>query len=548
VFLRGAKSEHTLVLLDGVELNDPISPARGYDFANMAVNNIDRVEIIRGPQSTLYGSDAMGGVINIITKRGAGEPAGYLSVEGGSDATFRETAGVEGGAGRLGYSVGLTRLDTDGISSANELAGNLEQDGYANSSASARLDFQATEKLELGFILRFTDSETDLDNFGGAFGDDVNHFSESQQLVVRTQASLDLMEGRWAQQWAVSYTDHDREVDNPVDPAHPVDMSTSSFHGSSLKVDWQNSFELNGRNKLIFGVETEEEKGSSTFFSDGAFGPFSSIFEEERSRTNGYYIQDQLRAGESFHASIGVRMDDHDRFGTETTYRGTFSWKLSEAGTRLKGSYGTGFKAPSLFQLFSSFGDPDLAPEESTAWDVGVERPVAGGKAMLVLTGFMNEFENLIDFDSGSFSYRNITAAETSGLELEINAAVSKKLDLVAGVTWTKTEDLANGLELLRRPSSKLFAKLHYRVAEDLGISLDVAQIGERDDLDFATFPAARVTLDSYTLVNLAAGFRITPRVRLFGRLENLLDEQYEDVLGYGVQGFGGYAGVKFSM
>jgi len=545
VFLRGANSEHTLVLVDGVEMNDPIAPARGFDFADLAVNNIERIEILRGPASTLYGSDALGGVIQIITRKGAGKPAGELSLEGGSFSTFRETAAVRGGSGRLGYSIGLSRLDTGGISAADERDGNREKDGFGSGSASARLHFQATKAVDLGLVLRITDSEADLDNFGGAFGDDVNHRSDSRRLATRVQAGRASNDGRWKQRLAVSYTDYDRSFDNPVDVDHPIDESFSSFESSLLKFDRQSDLKLNDRHKLVFGVETEEEKGSSTFASDGAFGPFSSVFAEETSRTTGWYLQDQVRAGDRWNASLGARVDDHDRFGTKTTYRGAFSWKLPSEGTRLKGSYGTGFKAPSLFQLFSSFGNLDLAPEESTGWDVGVEQTVPFGNARVSLTGFRNDFENLIDFDFGTFTYRNIAEAKTRGLELEAAVAATESIDLSAGATWTSTEDRSDGSRLLRRPAVKYFARAHLQPSKALGLNLHVTRVGARDDFDFVT--SSRVSLDAYTLVDLSAEYRLSSGVRLFVRLENLLDESYQDGLGYGSPGLGGSAGVEFS-
>jgi vitamin B12 transporter len=548
VFLRGANAEHTLVLVDGVEANDPIAPTRAFDFSSLAVNNIDRIEILRGPQSTLYGSDALGGVIHIITKNGGGDLSGHLSAEAGSFSTTRATAGVHGGGERTWYSIGITGLDTDGISAAAETDGNLEDDNSSNRSLSARLGHQATENLVLDLIFTGTSTDTDLDNFGGAFGDDPNSVGSSEQFTARARGVLTLLEGDWSQNFGLALTDYDRSFDNPVDAVHPDDLSNSRYESRLLKLDWQNRLRLDENHNLVFGVEAEEEEGESKYFSDGMFGPFTDLFTRQSARTTGLYFQDHMKVGDSLFATVGFRVDDHSRLGSQATFRGAFSWKAGDRGTRIKGSIGTGFKAPSLFQLYSSFGSISLAPEESTGWDAGVEQKLAGGKLVLGATWFQNDFDNLIQFDGGSFTYANIARAETRGVEFTTAATPSDRIDLMFGYTWTDTEDRSTGEELLRRPAGKLSLAAHYRVTDSLGLNLDLVRVGPRDDLDFSAFPAARVELLEYTLLNLAAGWQVTPRVRLNVRIENVLDEEYQEVLGYGAPGLGAYAGFKLTL
>ncbi|MBD3869077.1 MAG: TonB-dependent receptor [Acidobacteria bacterium] len=548
VFMRGANAEHTLVLVDGVEVNDPIAPTRAFDFGNLAVNNIDRIEILRGPQSTLYGSDALVGVIHIITKKGGGELSGYLSAEGGSFSTTRATAGIHGGGDRTWYSIGITDLDTDGISAAADTAGNSEEDSYSNRSLSARLGHQAGKNLTLDLILTAAGTDTDLDNFGGAFGDDPNSIGTSEQFAARAEGRLTLLEGDWNQTFGIALTDYDRSFDNPVDAGHPVDLSSSSYRSRLVKLDWQNQLRVDENHNLVFGLEAEEEEGDSEYYSDGMFGPFTDLFSRQSARTTGLFLQDHMTMGDSLFATFGFRVDDHTRFGSEATFRGAFSWKAGDRGTRIKGSFGTGFKAPSLFQLYSSFGSTNLSPEESAGWDAGIEQRLADGKVILGATWFRNDFDNLIQFDGGSFTYANIARAETRGIEFTAAASPSDRIDLVFGYTWTDTEDRGSGEELLRRPGSKLSLAAHYQVTSGLGLNLDLVQVGARDDLDFASFPAARVELPDYTLLNLAAGWQASPRVRIHARIENVLDEEYQEVLGYGAPGLGAYAGVKLTL
>ncbi len=548
VFLRGANSEHTLVLIDGVEANDPISPARGFDFGNLAVNNIDRIEILRGPQSTLYGSDALGGVIHIITKRGGGETTGYLSAEGGSFSSIRETAGVQGGGDRAWYSVAIAHLDTDGISAADERDGNGEEDGYTNRSLSVRFGYQAEENFGLDLTVTGVDADTDLDNFGGASGDDPNSISAMQQLTLRAKGDLSLMDGGWSQTFAVSLTAFERTSDNPVDADHPMDLDSSRFESRLLKFEWQNRLRLGENHNLVFGLESDKEEGESAYFSDGLFGPFTDIFDRQTARTSGLFFQDRINVSATAVATLGFRVDDHDRFGPEATFRGAFSIKPGDSGTRLKGSYGTGFKAPSLFQLYSSFGSVHLAPEESTGWDAGIEQRLAGGAVTLGATWFQNDFQNLIQFDEGSFTYGNIARAETRGIEFTVSAEPTHRLDMMLGYTLTETEDQATGEELLRRPGNKISMNVHFQVKDSLGLNLDLVQVGTREDLDFSAFPAFRVELPQYTLLNLAAGWQATRRVRINARIENVLDKEYQEVLGYGAPGRGAYAGFKLTL
>jgi vitamin B12 transporter len=547
VFIRGAKSEHTLVLMDGVEMNDPMDPGRSYDFANLTTDNIERIEILRGPQSTLYGSDAMGGVINIITKRGRGKPGGFVSAEGGSFKTFTEKAGITGGSHLINYSLGLLRWDTDGFSAASENDGNTEKDGGENTSVSARLGVTPAECLDLDFILRCIDAEADLDNSGGAGGDDPNNTEETKQLFFRSQARLSLFDDLWEQKLGFSLSDHDRKYRNDKDADHPDDMDRSSYEGRIYKFDWQHNLYLHRTNILTLGVEHEEEEGKSEYYSESAWGPYSSPFEKQTARTTGYYLQDRIRLWDSWFTTLGARVDDHDRFGTEKTWRVASAYLIRRTGTRVKATYGTGFKAPTLYQLYSDYGDENLNPEESKGWDVGVEQSLLDEKLTLGVTYFRNEFENLIDFDSGTSKYENVAEASTGGVELFASLQPLDGLTVRVGYTYTDTEDKTTGEKLVRRPRNKFRIDSNCRFLEKGNVNLGVLYVGKRDDMDYSTWPSRRVELDDYVRVDLAASYQVTGNVQIFGRIENLFDEDYEEAIGYGTPGISAYGGVKFS-
>jgi vitamin B12 transporter len=548
VFLRGAKSEHTLVLLDGVEMNDPSSTGRGFDFGNLTAGNIERIEIVRGPQSVLYGSDAMGGVVNIITKKGTGKPSGFLSAEGGYARTLVGQAGVAGSAGPVNYSLGVSRLVTDGISAAAEKDGNREEDGYRNTTVSTRLGIAPAKDFDADLILRYIDADADIDNAGGSGGDDPNNTLDTRQLFLRIQSRLSLFDDLWEQRLGFSLSDQSQDYGNGIDADHPSDLERGGYDGRIVKVDWQHDLRLHESNTLTLGVETEKESASSTYYSESLYGPYSSDFPEKAARTTGYFLQDRIRLGDAWVTTLGARIDDHSRFGTKTTWRAATSFLFRQTSTRIKGSVGTGFKAPSLYQLYSVYGDENLDPEKSTGWDAGVEQTFLRKRLTIGAAYFSNDFENLIDFDSASSQYVNVGKAETKGVELSLSVRATDDLTLRASHTLTDTEDKATGKELLRRPKNKSSADVDYRFAGRGNVNLSLLVVGGRDDSDYSSWPAARVRLGGYALVNLAASYDIADNVRISGRVDNLFDKDYEEVCGYGTYGISAYAGMRYSF
>lgn len=553
IFLRGANSEHTLVMIDGVEVNDPISPGRSYDFAHLTVDNIERIEVIRGPQSTLYGSDAIGGVVNIITKKGEGKPKFFLSTEGGSFTTFRESTGVSGGNRWINYSLGFSRLDTDGISAASKKDGNYERDGYKNTSLSARLGFIPKENLDVDFIFHYIKAKTELDNFGGVGGDDPNYVQESEQFLFKTQLGLSLFEKVWTQKLGFAMNDYDRDVKNKKDPQHPFDSERGQYDGQLMKLDWQHHLQLHKTNALTFGFEYEREEGKSKYYWESIWGPGQSIFPNKTANIKGYYIQDEIKLWDRLFATLGIRIDDHSRFGSETTYRVAPAYLIKETNTKIKGTFGTGFKAPTLYQLFAPatlwgpIGNKDLKPEKSKGWDFGVEQNFFKNRVTLGATYFRNDFKDLIQFDWGQ-GYINIAKAKTEGVELFASAKPIDDLTLRINYTYTDTEDKTTGEALIRRPKNKIGFDINYHFLNNGNVNLGVIYVGKRDDLDFSISPSRRVKLDQYTLVNLAVSYDITKNFQLFGRVENLLDKEYEEVKGFGTPGLSFFGGMKLSF
>ena len=553
VFIRGANSEHTLVMIDGVEVNDPISPGRSYDFAHLTVDNIERIEVIRGPQSTLYGSDAIGGVVNIITKKGEGKPKFFLSAEGGSFTTFREATGISGGNKWVNYSFALSRFDTEGISTASKKDGNYERDGYENTSLSAKLGFKPMDNLGIDFILHYMDAKTELDNFAGVGGDDPNYVQKSNQFLFKTQVGLSLFDQVWSQKLGLALNDHNRDIKNKKDSQHPFDYEKGRYDGQLLKFDWQHHLQLHKTNALTFGLEYEREEGKSKYYWESLWGPGQSIFPKKTANIKGYYIQDEIKLWDRLFATLGIRIDDHSRFGSETTYRVAPAYLIKETDTKIKGTFGTGFKAPTLYQLFAPatlwgpIGNKDLKPEKSKGWDFGVEQNFFKNRVTLGATYFRNDFKDLIQFDWGQ-GYINIAKAKTEGVELFASAKPIDDLTLRINYTYTDTEDKTTGEALIRRPKNKIGFDINYHFLNNGNVNLGVIYVGKRDDLDFSISPSRMVKLDQYTLVNLAVSYDITKNFQLFGRVENLLDKEYEEVKGFGTPGLSFFGGMKLSF
>jgi len=544
VFLRGANAEHTLVLVDGVEASNPVTTARLFNFADVPVDAIDRIEIVRGPQSTVYGSDALGGVIHIITKRGSGELRTHASVEIGSFQSSSEQVGLSGGDPTLDYLVSLARQDRNGFSAAR---GGAERDGYGQTAVTGRLGVHPIGFLDVDLTGRFTNSRADIDDDGGASNDDPNRRFRQRQGFMRGQLAVRMVEDLLRPVFGVSFGDQSYDDNDDPDAVNPTELLRSEFSGRLVKFDVQNAMTLTPEAKVVIGAETERESASSTYRSDGPFGPFSTDFDRHTARTNAVFAETQLAIAERLFSSAGIRVDHHEKFGSEVTWKVAPRLRILE-GTDLLGSIGTGFKAPSLYQLYSEFGRETLAPEEMLGMDVGIEQRLWSEKLSLRASYFYNDFDNLISFDSSTFLYENIARARTQGVEVgvraELGAGVSAQLDY----TYTESRDVLAKEGLLRRPQNKLSARLAAPVSERGEVSLQLSAFGKRVDTDFSTFPAERVNLPGYMVVQVGGSYRVSDSVELFGRVENLFDRSYEEVLGYATPGASAFAGIRVNL
>jgi vitamin B12 transporter len=565
VFMRGANSNHTLVLIDGIEASDPSSPAGAVDFSNLWLDNVERIEIVRGPQSTLYGSDAIGGVIHISTRRGEGELGGTGKLEGGSDNTINQQASAGGATDRLNYSLGVTHIDTDGDSVTPERLRNgvsAEDDNYQNWTTSARLGIALNETLDVNFFARYIDSETDLDPelfdpaFGGGTTEDRDARLNQTEYLLRGEAKAQLVDGLWEATFSTSYTNYDRS--NRNDRQSPAETLTrTDFDGDKLKFEFKNDFYPVDAHVLTLGLETEKENMTAGGFSD--FGGF--IVGEETdadARNNAVYAQDQFTYNDSLFGTIGLRYDDNDDVGSEFTYRVAPVYVHQETDTRIKASVGTGFKAPTLFQtdgftpnVFGSFyrGNPDLDPEKSFGWEIGIEQALWDDRLDLGATYFKSDIDDLMQvvFDpSFNSTYENIDQADIRGVEAFMHTQPIEPLAVRVDYTWTDAEDDNSGEALLRRPKHKVDVDLELQPTARTSINLMLNYVADYKDISRET--SGIIHGDDYAVLDIAAYYQLNKQWRIFGRIENVTDEHYEPADGFQASDRGLFAGAALAL
>ena len=565
VFTRGANSNQTLVLIDGIRANDPSNPTGQMDLSNLLVDNIDRIEVVRGPQSTLFGSDAIGGVINIITRRGEGPLTGTARAERGSDDTTNTRGGLSGAEGSFDYSASLVYLNTDAHSVTPKRlrdGAKREDDSYRNWTGSGRLGWTPTETMEFGFTGRYINAEkTNIDpeleriNSSGELRgttEDRDAFLESKQYYLRGDGKIAFFDGMWDASVAASYTDYDRDSRNDRQDPIRETLDRTNFEGDRLKFEWKNDLYLFDGHVVTAGLETEKENAKSSGFT--ARGPVVTVQNlNADDRTSAVYFQDQFSINERLLGTAGFRVDHSDDFGTELTFRIAPVYLHKETRTRFAGSLGTGFKAPSLFERFGSGGgfrgNPNLNAEESLGWELGVDQALFGDRLTFGATYFWSRIEDLIQFvllPDDSSTLENLNEVHSRGVETYISAQLAPEFSVRVDYTYTKADEDDTDEKLLRRPSHKVNGDVSYKPRPNITLSATASYVARWRDSDRLTF--ARVSPSSYTVVDLAASYAFNKWVTALARIDNASDETYEPADGFEAAGRQFFGGVQITL
>jgi vitamin B12 transporter len=528
VFMRGLPSQDMQVLLDGIPINQGL--AGQFDFANLTTDNVERIEVARGPQSTIYGPRALAGVVQIFTKQGTGPPGFTVSEEGGTYDTFRETLQSDGKIDIFDYSIGVSRLDTDNARPNNQ---------YRNTAGVADLGLSLNEQLRVGSLFMYSLSDTGNPN--SIFTPKpFDNFLTERWLIG---PHLDWKPSDWWEQKLIFDYDHERQVNDPNQDGF-VGATRALFRQTQL--DYQNDIRpaswLTLTNGFFF---YRVEAGQERPFVSQAFGPQPTFISDSVKEIAGF-LQATVDIDNLIFVA-GGRLDHFNQFGDVWTYRIASSYKIDKTDTTLHSSVATGFSPPSsqdkIFGM--NFG---LRPEKDFGWDAGIEQRLWDKHVTVGATCFHNDLSNVIGFD-GQFRTLNLGAAETQGVETELRATPITDLTFTASYTYLEAEktDAANiaqlqGARLPRRPRNEVYVSGSYLWCKKLRTTVEAKFVNAREELNFG---GPNFDIEDYNFVNFAAEYEINPHMSIFGRIDNLTGEHYAEVFGFPNLGTAAYAGMK---
>lgn len=546
VSIRGAESDQTVVLIDGIKLNDPASPGGGFDFAHLLTGDIARIELVRGAQSVAWGSQAIGGVINLISRAPGDSPELSARAEAGSIDSIAGSASVSGKFGPVSGRVGGSYYRTDGISAFNKTRGGTERDGYRNWLANAAFNLAVSDAVSIDLRGWTTRSRADQDGFpppNFTFSD-TGEFTRTRQAIGYAGLNAALFGGALRNRIGFSLTGIDR---TSIDPSIAPGFVTFDTRGRNRRIEYQGVWSLARGAELVFGAEQERSRYAAASFG----GPV----ERAAARLTSFYGIANWQPVEPLSLQIGARHDKHNSFGGNTSLSASLSYRIAASGTRIRASYGEGFKAPSLFQLYSDFGNTLLRPERAESWEAGLVQPLLGGKLVVEAGWFRRKVRDQIAFVScfGNPSpicanrpfgtYDNVARSRATGVELVLAVKPTEKLSFSGSYSLISTHDLASGLRLARRPRHQAHLSGDWTSPIGLALGATLSMVGDRFD-----DAANSVRVDGHVLADLRASLPIGDELELTARIENLFDARYETVFLYGTPGRAAYAGLKVKL
>ncbi len=517
VFMRGAGSSSTLVMVDGVQVNANTTGA--FNFSDILADNLERIEILRGPQSTLWGADAVGGVINLVTRKGKGKPTHSFTFEGGSFSTFKENLSSSGGTERYDYSMSVSRVDTEGFTSAIDKNGNNEDDGYQNTSTSLRAGLNFMEDGRAEFIGRYIQSRVEFDefSFGSGFFVDGPPLSRTESFYIAAPIEKSITD--W---WDVRFNPN--IAYDEFRSRNQTALANADIFNRTYTLDLQNTFSFMKYYSLILGGEYQLRNGVSTG------GSIDKNLENQS-----VYMQGIFNYHEKLVLTGGFRYDGNDSFENAFTHKLEGAYRFNKWGTRVRAAWATGFRAPTINDLFfPGFSNPDLKPEENESWEAGFDQSFLNGDIVVSSVYFDQNFDNLIQFSSVTFLPINIGSAKSKGVETSVKIKLVDDFRLNLNHTWNDTFNKATKRRLIRRAEHKWHANIQ-RDWKKLSALLGFTFKSGIEDFS--------ANADAFFVTRIAASYKLNKHLKFTVRGENIFDEEYEEIVGLGTAGAAAYAG-----
>ncbi len=540
--LRGSESNHTLVIIDGVEAN--ASTDGSFDFSDLTADNVERVEVIRGPQSGIYGSKALGGIINITTKKGRGPLKATIRGEAGAYDTVSGSMNVSGGTDKLYASLTASKFSTNGFDVS---AGGNEADASERSSFIFRGGFSPYENFKLDFTFRNVDKENGIDSYFGGMHQDSTDTSDSNVMLFGATATLATFDNKWTHKFQAT-----RNSTNRGGAGGEGAFAYTYFHkGVDEKLSYISSLKLPSNGKY---VNSHSLTGLAEYKTE-EFTTSSEPGVEFQRTHNSFAAEYKAELFKQLSIAANIRQDNSvekqdDAENNFTTYKVSGSWRVPNSGIRVHSNVGTGVVFPTMFEQYGSFPsyfvpNPNVKPEESFGWDLGVEWTAPKGSFTLDVTYFDQDLTNEIIPVSLPNFVNSVDNAEGKGtrrgVEIAVKTRLSKQLYLTSAYTYLDAKQ-NGGEQAVRRPKHSLKTNFNYRFDEGrANVNLNINYNGDMTDV-------GGVKLDDYVLVNLTGSYKIKPNVELYARVENLLDEDYQEVYQYETPGLSAYAGVKIKL
>lgn len=544
ISIRGVREKGILILIDGIPTADTSSIDRSYDLTNLLAEDIARIEVLRGNQSTLYGSSAVGGVISITTKTGKGTGktmTGSGGAEWGSYGTGKTDVNMRGETGNVYYGGSVAGLTTQGFDISR--SGPDEDDGYKNLSANLKIGTDlvrnagAVDRLNIEGVGRYLKAHNSIDTYDFATSSIADDDLETRTIeqAGRFSVNLDLFHGILANSLSAAQTTTRRDYYD----GGQRDMDVyGTYDGEITKYEYQGTLKPIEDHTLVFGLDRQREHATL----DNTYGPMTASATNDGAYGN--YILDLT---DDLTVTAGIRHDDHETFGGHTTWRSTASYRIPETGTRFHGGYGTAFRAPSLYQLYApadsygnTNGNPGLKPEESKGYDFGFEQSVLDDRLTFGSTFFNSRTQDAIDWQNGG--YVNIASARSFGFENSMAAEITDEIKLSVNYTYLQSRDNSTGQTLVVSPRHTGNARLTYSPSEVEGLDTWVATRSATASYDPQ---GTKSYVGGYMLWDLGAAYAVTEWASVYGRVENLADKTYQLRNGYEQGGRAAYVGFR---